>query len=293
MAVPRAGGRAYNRRGGRMDDCVVGCISGCRWDEIEVWANSLVASGFSGRKVALIRDCTPVARRELLARGFEVGDFSALPAAISAEADRFAMLRQYLFDQRANGRLYRWVLATGARDLMFQRDPLDFLRRLDPPRLVLSQEGLRYENAEWNAGNLARVFGLAALETLRAAAPCNVGVLAGPHYSMEGLALLLEHHARAATAEVAAQAALNVITLALAGSLHMHRAGSAEPWACHAGIMADPQRIGRVRPYLLGPEPTWRDGRVLTQSGEPYAIVHQYDWVPEWRDAIVARFKDP
>jgi hypothetical protein len=273
-----------------MPDCVIGCLAGYGWDDVAVWARSLAASGFAGRKVALVRQPGAGVADALTASGFEVVDFSGAPTGASAYVARFTDLHRYLHDQRRRGVTFRWVVATDVRDVCFQRDPLGFLSRLDPPRLVLSQEGLTYEHAQWNAQNLQAAFGPEALETLSWAAPSNAGVLAGPHYTIEGLALLIATLARAASAEVADQAALNLLAEGLSGSLWFHRSGSAEPWACEAGVMADPRRIERNRPNLLGPEPQWRDGWVLTASGEPYAIVHQYDRVPIWYLAITARY---
>ncbi len=273
-----------------MQDCVVGCVAGHGWDEVKIWARSLGASGFAGRKVALVRDPAPGLANALAAEGVEVVDFSPVPAAASSHVERFRQLHRYLLGLRRQGVVYRWVVATDVRDVCFQRDPLSFLARLDPPRLVLSREGLPYRHAAWNAGNMVDAFGPETLEALAEAAPNNVGVLAGPHQAMEGLALLIAHLTRASAGGGADQAALNMLTEGLASALWVHRAGSAEPWACQAGVMADPNRIDGNRPHLLGPEPSWRDGRAVTAAGEPYAILHQYDRVPAWQAAVRARF---
>jgi hypothetical protein len=279
-------------REGRLvaEDCVVGGFTGYGWDEVRVWARSLGACGFTGRKVALLRAPTPKLSQSLVEHGIDVVDFTHSPAAASPYVDRFIQLRRYLANRRQNGQTFRWVVMTDVGDLCFQGNPIDYLARFDPPRLVLSLEGLPYAFAEWNFSNLRSAFGIEALDMLRMAAPSNVGVLAGGHAMLEGLALLIEQLARAATDPVAAQAALNLLVEGSSGSLWLHRAGSDEPWACQAGVMADPRRIERNRPHLLGPEPVWRDGRVLTAGGEPYAIVHQYDRVPLWNAAITARY---
>ncbi len=273
-----------------MQDCVIGCFSGYGWNEVEVWVRSLAACGFAGRKVALVRAPGAGVTEALGAHGFDIADFSRLPPAATPYVERFTQLRQYLANRRRNGQVFRWVIATDVRDVCFQRDPLDYLARFDPPRLVLSREGMRYAHATWNADNLGAAFGAETLDMLREAAPCNVGVLAGGHQGIEGLALLIEHLARGAGTEIADQAALNLLVEGLAGSLWVHRAHSAEPWACQSGVMADPARIERNRPHLLGPEPVFRDGWVTTAGGEPYAIVHQYDRVPDWDATIRARY---
>jgi hypothetical protein len=258
-----------------------------------VWARSLAASGFMGRKVALVRAPGHGCSEALVGEGFEVSDFSDLPTTGTPYVERFSFLRRYLHHRHQAGDVFRWVVATDVRDVCFQRNPLDYLACFDPPRLVLSEEGLRYAHAEWNANNMRASFGEEALEMLRDVPACNVGVLAGGHRSIECVAFLIEHLSRAAHNDVSDQAALNLLVEELAGAPSVHRANSAEPWACQAGVMADPRRIERNRPHLLGPEPMWRDGWALTASGKPYAIVHQYDRVPEWREAIAARYGGP
>jgi hypothetical protein len=274
-----------------MQDCVIGCLTNYAWDKVQVWARSLGGSGFMGRKVALVRALGHGCREGLVNEGFEVVDFSHLPVVGSPYVERFSFLRRYLYDQRSRGLLFRWVVTTDVRDVCFQRNPLDYLARFDPrdpPRLVLSQEGLRYEHAPWNYDNMRAAFGEDAVQMLRDVPFCNVGVLAGSHRAIEGLAFLIEQLSIAARNDVSDQAALNLLVEEICGEPVVHRASSAEPWACHAGVMAD-RRIEQNRPFLVSPEPVWCNGLVLTASGEPYVIVHQYDRAA-WRVAIEERY---
>ena len=194
-----------------IQDCVIGCFAGYAWNNVRVWARSLGASGFTGRKVALVRAPGHGCREALVGEGFEVSDFSHLPTAGTPYVERFSFLRRYLHHQHQAGDVFRWVVATDVRDVCFQRNPLDYLARFDPPRLVLSEEGLRYAHAEWNANNMRASFGEEALEMLRDVPLCNVGVLAGGHRSIECLAFLIEHLSRAARSDVSDQAALNLL----------------------------------------------------------------------------------
>ena len=273
-----------------MQDCVIGCFSDYGWQDVRIWARSLAASGFAGRRVALVRNPKPDCIPALVGLGFEVVDFSGAPVAAMHHVERFSQVRRYLFHLRQQGVQFRWVVTTDVRDVCFQDDPITFLAQFDPPRLVLSQEGLRYRDAEWNAGNLMASFGEEALAILGDTPAYNAGVLAGGHQMIEGLSYLIETLARAAFIEASDQASLNLLVTSLASGLFAHRAGSGEPWACQAGVMADPRRTARNRPHLLGPEPILRDGIVRTATGAPYAIVHQYDRVPDWDAAITDRF---
>ena len=61
-------------------------------------------------------------------------------------------------------------------------------------------------------------------------------------------------------------------------------------WACQAGTVADPNKMETFRPKLLEPEPIYKDNIVYTSTGKPFAIVHQYDRVPEWKDYISKKY---
>jgi hypothetical protein len=45
------------------------------------------------------------------------------------------------------------------------------------------------------------------------------------------------------------------------------------------------------RPNLLEDEPMFVDGTVLTSTGKPFCIVHQYDRVPEWKQYVMEKYK--
>ena len=44
------------------------------------------------------------------------------------------------------------------------------------------------------------------------------------------------------------------------------------------------------RPHLLEAEPSFVDGIVYTSKGKPFAIVHQYDRVPEWKKIVDEKY---
>ena len=83
---------------------------------------------------------------------------------------------------------------------------------------------------------------------------------------------------------IADQAAFNVLLHndLLPGRIRRLRAD--EDFACHAGVNADPAKLDRFLPALMTPLPRFENGRVLTATGAPYCIVHQYDRVPAWRE---------
>jgi hypothetical protein len=65
---------------------------------------------------------------------------------------------------------------------------------------------------------------------------------------------------------------------------------SEEAWACQLGTTADPSKIEQFAPLLVEPTPKFENGEVVTSTGNPFTIVHQYDRVPEWKQIIEAKY---
>ena len=53
---------------------------------------------------------------------------------------------------------------------------------------------------------------------------------------------------------------------------------------------SDPTKIAGFRPNLLGYEPVFENGIVYTHDRYKYAIVHQYDRVPEWKKFVQEKY---
>jgi hypothetical protein len=86
------------------------------------------------------------------------------------------------------------------------------------------------------------------------------------------------------------QAALNVLLNLKAYKDITNFAKSEDGYAAQLGTTADPRRIEQDRQFLLGPEPKMVGDEVCTSTGIPFAIVHQYDRVPEWKKIIEAKY---
>ena len=61
-------------------------------------------------------------------------------------------------------------------------------------------------------------------------------------------------------------------------------------WACHAHTMARQSRGERLSYRFRGREPLFDGNVVYTAGGHPFCVVHQYDRVPSWKQALEARF---
>ena len=118
----------------------------------------------------------------------------------------------------------------------------------------------------------------------------NVGTLGGTSEYMKDLALNIFLSAMQRRIPIVDQAVFNVLIQTQPFKDITKFADMRDGWACQAGTIVDPSKIAQFKPYLLEDEPVFKDGIVYTSDGEKFTIVHQYDRVPEWKEAIEKRY---
>jgi hypothetical protein len=87
------------------------------------------------------------------------------------------------------------------------------------------------------------------------------------------------------------QAALNVLLQMKTYQDITNFANSEDGWAAQLGTTG-PQIAKEYGDKLLEQSPIMKDGMVCTSEGKPFALVHQYDRVPEWKESIEKKFED-
>ncbi|WP_039796981.1 hypothetical protein [Nocardia araoensis] len=268
-------------------DIVIAAAAGYEWPDVEPWARSLVASGFAGVGAVIVYDRDD--RGDAIAENLEALGLYAvrMPPPDSVYNGRFQDIAQVL---RMFAPSLRFAVVTDVRDVYFQSDPITWLEtHLRRPFLAVS-EGLRYSDEKWNRDNLQRSFP-AHVQRLWSKPVCNVGVLAGEAGVMADLCLAISLVAASSGVSIADQSGYNLLLDMEPYRSAMQFVPSEDGFACQAGTFADPGKIGTLRPFLLEPEPSLVGESVHTATGMLYPIVHQYDRVPEWRQALSSRLR--
>lgn len=267
---------------GANDDLVIGAVAGYGWEDVEVWARSLVASGFQGTGAVIVygRD----RRGDRVADNLESLGLHAvrMPLWGSVYNRRFADISRVLreFDSRL-----RFAVVTDVRDVYFQADPIAWLESdLKRPFLAVS-EGVRYADEKWNRQNLRLGFPAHAAR-LMSKVVHNVGVLAGDAAMLADLCSAISLTAESSGRTVADQSGYNLLLDMEPYRSAVQSATAEDGFACQAGTMAAPGPVPALRPYLVEMEPVFDGEAVRTAGGRLYSIVHQYDRVPEWKQAI-------
>ena len=285
-----------------MTDLIIGCYTDYNWDKIKFWVNSIEKSGFTGDKAMVVFNSDFATVQQLLNRGFNIFAFNRndeqqrffYPGNFSVVVQRFYHMWQFL-NQLPEGKNYDNVIATDVKDVVFQTNPSEWLtKNMGNKKLLVSSESLKYANEPWGNENMARSFPMMH-SAMMDKTIWNCGVLAGKADVIKDLFLNIYLSCLGAPQHVPGgggpdQAALNILLNLEPYKKITKYVESEAGWACQAGTTVDPSKIENYRPYLLEPSPKWDGEFATTHTGKRYAVLHQWDRIPDWKHTVEERY---
>lgn len=282
-------------------DVVIGCISGYEFDQVKNWVNSLNRCGFEGDKVMIVYNGSKELVDELEENDIIVPQFHTDDASNGGRIARnvsgmqVAVERFYGMYQFIQNKDYRYVITTDVKDVVFQRNPVDFLiTDMGQFDLVVSSEGLQYQSEAWGYQNMLDGFGGDFQRHYATAEIFNVGVLAGRYKHMRSLFRHIYLTANAADYYIADQSAFNILVDDVPWNNVTLRSGPRGQWACQIGTQNDPSKpdlMDHVKRYTGSSPPIMnQEGFVVNNNDIPYHIVHQYERHPGWKQIIDSKY---
>lgn len=267
---------------------------------ISNFIQSVNTSGFHGEKVAFVFTSQSSTISYLQNNGFTVLFPAAEPthwgyAHIQPPnyppknifCDRFLHYSRYLNDNPQ----FLNCISTDCRDVVFQLDPsilLDEVLTHSGKDLIVSLEDIEYPVEDWNSNNLKLNFP-EFYANLQGQQIANAGVIAGrsevvrelfQSIYLTSLGGRLHSRVRLTSTD---QSAYNILLSQNVWSQRSSFSSNADPWAAQIGSYASNQDLYHARGLSV---PRLQDEKIVNTLGKPYAIVHQYDRIPEWNDAI-------
>lgn len=288
-------------------DLIVGCIDHYDFAKIEPWVNSAVNCGFAG-DIALF--CYNI-NQETIARLGSLGILTYAHNSDQAGNAYFnsprAIVVQRFFDLWNASRNLRWatkyryVIATDVKDVIFQRNPSEFLESWAADRKLINvgSECLLYRDEPWGNQNMFDSYGPQVHNHMLQKCIYNCGTLSGSAEAMQDLFLNIFLMSNNNPVHNPDQAALNVI-LSMKPWADITRFNRMQSgYACQAGTTNDPSKIDAFRPNLLESEQPFLDvNDGLVKYNEPYMkvptpfyLVHQYDRIPSWKKIIESKYR--
>lgn len=287
----------------KMKDVVIGFITGYEFDKLKPWIHSLNRSGFTGDKILVVYDISYEVAAQIQNEGITVIGLGkdeenkkfVFNEPFNIVVSRFFHLWHLM---RSFDKKYRYVITTDVADVVFQRNPSEWLENnLGDKKICVGSENLRYKDEEWGINNMYQSFGHAATGYMLEKGIYNAGTLAGEFDTFVDLCYNIYLVSKGAPMHVYGgggpdQAALNLLL-----SLEPYKSITKfnthdDEWSCQCGTTVDPNKVKEFRKtFLVDAEPTWHDDTTVTNSkNEKYVLVHQYNRVPEWNEKILQKY---
>ena len=112
-------------------DLIIGCSTNYDWSKLKYWINSINKSGFEGDKVMILMNCDKDTVDKVVESGFGVIGFNkdddgnlSHSSNMPVHTERFIHIYNYLKD-----RDYRFVITTDVKDVVFQKNPIEYLEK--------------------------------------------------------------------------------------------------------------------------------------------------------------------
>jgi len=282
-----------------MKTAIIGSVDLLPTSEIETWAKSIRQTGYTDDIILLSYRIDPtenVSYKQLMETyGIEVlsfdydenGNSLNLSGPVSNQVQhhiwrmRFFHMWQFLNERTE----YTHVINSDVRDVIFQRNPNDFLKNVSG--IIAPAEGVRMVHENWNAKSVYDCFGPYVWELVaKDFMIYNCGSWAGEAKLVKWLALTIYTmtHQRANPGD---QPAFNLLMNGLLKECGIAKEYTmSDEWACQCAIITKQETLNVFEHQLpvLGD-----DGIVRNVNGTPYVLVHQYDRIPAWKTAISRR----
>ena len=297
-------------------DLIIGGASNYNWNQLRYWVNSIKKTGFKGDIVLVVTNMSAETVNKLTeedviiyayGKRTEDGGISKTDNNIPPHVERFLFIWDFL---RKNKDTYRFVTVTDTRDVIFQKDPSEYLERnllLSGSSIVCASEGLAYKDEPWGSKNLLDTFGPLVYDELKDNEIYNVGTIAGFCDEVRDLILQIFFQSVNRPIPIVDQAVFNFIISMAAYELDVIRTSNESGWAVQLGttleaikagagdigqiVRQDPSKLDEYIKVYKDTQPVVKDD-LVTNNYTPFTIVHQWDRVPAIRDIVEKVYGD-
>lgn len=282
-----------------MKNLVIGSAHSLTWEQCRVWAKSLRASGYTGDAfLVYFGDVPPDLQQNLSPLNITIVPFVSLQQTQNVCVARFAAYNAVLHHSPLK---YDWVTATDVTDVVFQKNPDDFINNLDKHPIgglnyihIASSENLTYEQEAWGKNNLILSFGHDHYESMQNNTIFNAGVISAQQFRMEDICDLIFQMCVGRPQFTPGgggpdQAAYNVLLGKPSLNYRTFYTYHDNDWACQCGTTMDPNKP-QYQAMSDGPLPKFNGDAVVNSKGDIYHIVHQYNRVPELKEYFERKY---
>ena len=293
-------------------DLLIGGASNYTYDDVKCWINSAKKSGFDGDIVLVATNIKLTELEKIAEKGVQIlaygqkdadGNYSS-NSQMAPHVERFFHIWNFLNTTKEE---YDYVITTDVRDVVFQKNPSDFLRNDTFIEFVAAGEGLAYKDEPWGNNNYLQAFGPFFHNQIKDKEIYNVGVMAGELVTVRDILLMILQLSVNRPIPIVDQAVYNFILNTDTFKNQTEFFGNNSGWTCNLGttlaaIQSGAGDIGQRNDptaqllyqtkYLVDQPVISEDGTVYNAHEIPFYVVHQYDRVAGLAEKIRAKYND-
>ena len=295
-------------------DLIIGGASNYNWDHLKYWVNSIKQTGFKGDIVLVATNMPGETVKKLVDQDVKVyaygqrtedGGIAKTENNIPPHVERFIFIWDFL---RKNKDTYRFITVTDTRDVIFQKDPTDYLERnlmFGSASMVCASEGLAYKDEPWGSKNLLDTFGPLVYDELKDCEIYNVGTIAGFSDSVRDILIQIFFQSVNRPIPIVDQAVFNFIINMGVYDLEIIRTSNGSGWAVQLGttleaikagagdigqiVRQDPSKLDEYIKVYKDEQPII-DNDLVVNGHEAFTIVHQWDRVPAIKEIVERKY---
>lgn len=252
-----------------MKDLIISATTRYTKNELHNYVESINRCGFGGDKIMVVFDVSLETIEYLKSNGWEV-----YQSELHGHIHMYRLITMYLTLSQLN-RNYRYVITTDVRDVVFQKNPSEYLETNLKKKILVSSENVKYKDEDWGTKNILEGYNDVLLDRYSNELSCNVGVLAGKYKDMMDLLMLNYLVSQSGnTQHFTDQSSFNFIIHNTLVNSNVQIEGLNTNWALQMGTLNNPSIIGDTNINI-----------------DDYVIVHQYDRDSSINKLINIRYK--
>ena len=293
-------------------DLIIGGASGYNWDQLKYWVNSIKKTRFKGDVVIVATNMSADTVKKLVDNDVKVyaygqrtedGGIAKTENNIPPHVERFLFIWDFL---RKNQGVYRFVVVTDTRDVIFQQDPSEYLEsHLFRKSIVCASEGLSYKDEPWGSKNLLDTFGPMIYDELKDNLIYNVGTIAGFCEEVRDLLLQIFFQSVNRPIPIVDQAVFNFLINLHPLQGEVMFTNNTSGWAVQLGttkaaieagagdigqiVRQDPSKMDDYIKAYQDEQPVV-DNDLVATGHVPFTIVHQWDRVPAIKELVMKQY---
>lgn len=265
-----------------MTVAIVGSITKYKVDDIKPYVNSIINTGFSGKKVMLVYDVPQETIVFLKNSGWEVYEGQLQQHIILQRFHDVSQLCNLLEDDV--------IVWTDVKDVIFQKDPSDWLSSNMKSPLLATSETITFKDEEWAVVNAGTSFP-EEWEFLQHKTSYCAGTIVGRREYIRDLFNEIYRWSLTTSnpQQLSDQAAYNVLINLKHFTNDVQFVQQNEGLVTHMGV-SWMKRYTHKDKLIEPPPQITEDGTVVSITGDAFCIVHQYDRDPQLKTKTYSKY---